>query len=203
MSSLSFFTLTDCTGACCAEEVKNSKFASWCATMTCAGYFRTISHEHLPVGHTHEDVGSLDWIYVQQLHMINFSTQPALSLRCLLWASIPIPARGKWIPVHPSMPSVLYMSTLELSVLICWLLSMLIRFHWGSVLLMSSSPILKDIKFTLNDSFLPSGFYWTRWALCLRKRDWSSKWSTSRVCETGWEPFPRLLPCMMRTGVPL
>ena len=24
-----------------------------------AGFFRTFSHEHLPVGHTHEDIGNL------------------------------------------------------------------------------------------------------------------------------------------------
>ena len=42
------------------KEVKNSIFGSYCGMMVGAGYFRTVSHEHLPVGHTHEDIGAWD-----------------------------------------------------------------------------------------------------------------------------------------------
>lgn len=41
-----------------AKEVKNSIFGCYCSMMVGGGYFRTFSHEHLPVGHTHEDIGA-------------------------------------------------------------------------------------------------------------------------------------------------
>lgn len=45
--------------SCLFQEVKNSIMGSWCSMMSTAGFVRTISHEHLPVGHTHEDIGPL------------------------------------------------------------------------------------------------------------------------------------------------
>ena len=39
--------------------MKNSLFGAFCSAITCIGYHRTTSHEHLTVGHTHEDVGAL------------------------------------------------------------------------------------------------------------------------------------------------
>ena len=41
------------------QEVKKTIFGAWCSAMTAAGYARTICHQHLPVGHTHEDIGIL------------------------------------------------------------------------------------------------------------------------------------------------
>ena len=40
-----------------AQEIKNSLFDRYCATLCAASAFDNISHEHLTVGHTHEDVG--------------------------------------------------------------------------------------------------------------------------------------------------
>ena len=40
-----------------AQEVKNSLFDRYCATLCTSSAFDNISHEHLTVGHTHEDVG--------------------------------------------------------------------------------------------------------------------------------------------------
>ena len=39
------------------QEIKNSLFDGFCCTMTAAQIFDSMSHEHLCVGHTHEDVG--------------------------------------------------------------------------------------------------------------------------------------------------
>ena len=44
---------------CSRQEIKNGHFGAWCSMMTAGGYARVISHEHLPVGHTHEDIGFL------------------------------------------------------------------------------------------------------------------------------------------------
>ena len=41
------------------QEVKNSIFGGWCACVTAAGFYRSVTHAHLPVGHTHEDIGHL------------------------------------------------------------------------------------------------------------------------------------------------
>ena len=40
------------------EEVKNSLFDRFCSYMASCNVFDIISHEHLVVGHTHEDVGA-------------------------------------------------------------------------------------------------------------------------------------------------
>lgn len=41
----------------CPKEVRNSFIGKWCAMMTQAQYFKCVSHAHLCVGHTHEDIG--------------------------------------------------------------------------------------------------------------------------------------------------
>lgn len=63
---LSFFTAHCCLmlANCCAvlwslvccQEVKNGLFSSFAASLVSLGYFRTISEEHLVMGHTHEDL---------------------------------------------------------------------------------------------------------------------------------------------------
>lgn len=51
----------------CPKEVRNSFIGKWCAMMTQAQYFKCVTHAHLCVGHTHEDIGrecvlkSKDW----------------------------------------------------------------------------------------------------------------------------------------------
>lgn len=42
---------------CFLQEIKNSVFDQFCSLMTTTRCFDCISHEHLCVGHTHEDVG--------------------------------------------------------------------------------------------------------------------------------------------------
>lgn len=41
------------------QEVKNGQFGAWASSVVGCGYWRVLSHEHLPVGHTHEDVGEI------------------------------------------------------------------------------------------------------------------------------------------------
>lgn len=43
----------------CTEEVKNSLFGAYCSSLVCGGFFKSVAHEHLTVGHTHTDVGYL------------------------------------------------------------------------------------------------------------------------------------------------
>jgi hypothetical protein len=40
-------------------EIKNSVAGRTLAALACAGFFRCIGHQHLRVGHSHEDVGAL------------------------------------------------------------------------------------------------------------------------------------------------
>ena len=39
------------------KELRNSWIGKWACLLTQAGYFRGVSHHHLVVGHTHEDIG--------------------------------------------------------------------------------------------------------------------------------------------------
>ena len=52
------------------QEVKNSVFGSWASAMIGAGFFKTLSHEHLPVGHTHEDIGKKTRIRMSPAQML-------------------------------------------------------------------------------------------------------------------------------------
>ena len=52
MSTVTFTTLQEC---------KNGIMGSWCSSITGLGYFQQVSCEHLCVGHTHEDVGLMDF----------------------------------------------------------------------------------------------------------------------------------------------
>ena len=53
------------------QEVKNGIFGSFAAMLVGAGFFRTFSHEHLPVGHTHEDIGTLARIQVVSFTLLS------------------------------------------------------------------------------------------------------------------------------------
>ena len=50
------------------KELRNSFTGKMCSLMTSASYFNAVSHHHLMVGHTHEDVGALDQNYVVLFH---------------------------------------------------------------------------------------------------------------------------------------
>ena len=39
------------------KEVRNSYTGRWACLMCQGSYFQTVSHHHLEVGHTHEDIG--------------------------------------------------------------------------------------------------------------------------------------------------
>ena len=40
------------------QEVKNSVFARYCSSLVSSDAFEVVSHDHLTVGHTHEDIGA-------------------------------------------------------------------------------------------------------------------------------------------------
>ena len=39
------------------KELKNGFIGKWACMMTQSGYFKSVSHHHMVVGHTHEDIG--------------------------------------------------------------------------------------------------------------------------------------------------
>ena len=39
------------------KELKNGFIGKWACMMTQSGYFKSVSHRHMVVGHTHEDIG--------------------------------------------------------------------------------------------------------------------------------------------------
>lgn len=61
------------------QECKNGVMGGWCSSMASLGYFQQISHEHLCVGHTHEDVGvlaALTWCFLNsQLDSLHITLQ--------------------------------------------------------------------------------------------------------------------------------
>lgn len=58
----------DFRAALACKEVKNGLFGLWACSMISSKYFRTISQEHLGMGHTHEDIGFL----ADELGMVKF-----------------------------------------------------------------------------------------------------------------------------------
>lgn len=88
------------------QEVKNGIFGSWASMMVGAGYAQILSHEHLPVGHTHEDIGTLslkfDGLNVFTVYYVFFHCHSlpwlirVLQLRCVLRYAMSLHPWRKW-----------------------------------------------------------------------------------------------------------
>ena len=46
----------------CPKEVRNSFTGKWACLLGQAGFFVGVSHHHMVVGHTHEDIGPLRFL---------------------------------------------------------------------------------------------------------------------------------------------
>ena len=88
------------------KELRNSFTGKWACMMTQANFFKSVSHHHMMVGHTHEDIGG----EVQKLNIkhqvhniviydvLQIIPASPVQMECSLWSQLQSEQRRSFTP---------------------------------------------------------------------------------------------------------
>ena len=65
-----------------SQEFRNSNLATWCCHMTTTRQFLSVAHDHMVVGHTHEDIDAFFGMLSKMIRQGDEDMRPGIKIRC-------------------------------------------------------------------------------------------------------------------------